>query len=1137
MTAAPALDSVARRTAQSPPFKQVLQRIAGGDRDILVHGMPAPLGAFLLTAIQRQLNRQIVVVAADENHAESWRDDLAAIAGVGVVHYFPAWDVGLYDGRSPDSDVSGLRIEAVARLASGTPTIIVAPAAALLTPVIPRAALEHATLHLAAGDERSLDGLISHLVDAGFERVPTVDGVGQFSSRGGILDIYPVGHEQPIRLEFFGDEIESIRSFDVITQRSVTNIGKADVLPAREVILHPPFFDDYVPNLARAEQETGVDLTSVKDEFELGTTALDGVEMFMTILYGADSGLFGYLPDDVLLYVEESEDLDTELEKALAPSRRDWQKHAERSTHLPLSRLVRDGDWLHAQLETRPRLRPAPLGQVDAAIRFGATAPRIVQGELAVLRQEINRLDEESYDIHILSETQGQSSRLQEIFADWSDDLTYDLGALSQGFIFPEAKVAILNDHEIFSRQKGRYRYRRFKSAKPISSFDAMQRGDFVVHVNHGIGRYTGLRRLTISNRDHDCLEVTYQGRDKLFVPVEQLGLLRRYSSSEGDVPLLSKLGSSAWEKLKERTKEEIFKMAGELIQLYAARKSLPGMKFSADTAMMRELEAAFPFQETPDQLRTVEEVKQDMESPHPMDRLVCGDVGYGKTEVAVRAAFKAVCDHKQVAVLVPTTILAQQHFQTFSERMAPFPVRVDVMSRFRNAKDLKGVAQDVTDGKVDILIGTHRILSQDVKFRDLGLLVVDEEQRFGVKHKERLKHFKALVDVVTLTATPIPRTMHMSLMGARDMSVINTPPADRLPIHTEILAFDEGRIAEAIQREIARGGQVYFVHNRVQSIHRLVDFLQELLPEVRFAVGHGQMPSRQLEQIMFDFLERKYDCLVSTMIIESGIDIPSVNTILVNRADMLGLSQLYQIRGRVGRSKERAYAYLMVPKGKKLTRKSRLRLRAVEEFADLGSGFNIAMRDMEIRGAGNLLGAQQHGFITAVGFDLYTRLLDEAVRELKGETVEKQIDPEIKIAVTAYIPEDYVPDGDLKMEFYQRLAEAQRVVDLLAIKEEMEDRFGRAPWQAKALLHIMEIKVMAKQLGLESVQLEKSRFSLHFPESVQVSPADIQRLVEKSSSQLEFNVGARLSIETFLRASDEQERLQKARDLVEELL
>lgn len=1137
MTVAPALDSVARTTAQSAPFKQVLERLDQGDADVLLHGLPSTLAAFLLTTIQRGRERQIVVVAASESQAESWRDDLTAIAGEEIVHYFPAWDVDLYDGRSPDADVSGLRIEAAARLASDQAAIIVAPAAALLTPLIPPAALEQATLHLRTGDEVAPDKLISHLIDAGFESVPIIDGTGQYSSRGGILDIYPVGVEHPVRLEFFGDEIESIRTFDVTSQRSVGTVQETIVLPAREVVLHRPFFDDYVPRLEQAEKETGVDLTESKDQLEMGTTTLDGIELVMGVLYGADSGLFGYLSDKALLYTEEADDLDSEIERAFAPSRRDWERHAERGTHLPIDRLVRDGDWLNERFGEHTRLRPAPLGEADKSIRFGATEPRVVQGELAVLKQEIQNLDEQSYDVHILSETQGQSSRLQEIFSDWGDDLTFGLGSLSRGFVFPAARLAILNDHEIFSRQKSRFRYRRFKSAKPISSFDAMQRGDFVVHVDHGIGRYTGLRRLTISNRDHDCLEVSYQGSDKVFVPVEQLDRLRRYSSAEGDVPLLSKLGSGAWEKLKERTKEEIFKMAGELIQLYAERKSLPGTRFSADTAMVRELEAAFPFQETQDQLRTVEEVKRDMESPHPMDRLVCGDVGYGKTEVAVRAAFKAVCDHTQVAVLVPTTILAQQHFQTFSERMAPFPVRVEVMSRFRTTKELKAVAQDVKDGKVDVLIGTHRILSQDVKFKNLGLLVVDEEQRFGVKHKERLKDFKRLVDVVTLTATPIPRTMHMSLMGARDMSVINTPPQDRLPIHTEIIAFDEGRIVEAIQREIGRGGQVYFVHNRVQSIHRLVEYLRDLLPEVRFCAAHGQMPSRQLEQIMFDFMERKYDCLVSTMIIESGIDIPSVNTLLVNRADMLGLAQLYQIRGRVGRSKERAYAYLLVPKGKKLTRKSRLRLRAVEEFADLGSGFNIAMRDMEIRGAGNLLGAQQHGFITAVGFDLYTRLLDEAVRELKGESVEQQVDPDIKIAVTAYIPDDYVPDGDLKMEFYQRLADAHKVVDLLAIREEMEDRFGRAPWQAKALMHIMEIKVMARQLGLASVHLEKSRFSLHFPDSVQVSPADIQRLVEKSSSQLEFNVGERLSIETFLRASDEQERLEKARDLVEELL
>ena len=519
------------------------------------------------------------------------------------------------------------------------------------------------------------------------------------------------------------------------------------------------------------------------------------------------------------------------------------------------------------------------------------------------------------------------------------------------------------------------------------------------------------------------------------------------------------------------------------------------------------------------------------------MDRLVCGDVGYGKTEVAIRAAFKAACNNKQVAVLVPTTILAQQHYQTFTERMAQTPVVVEVLSRFRSSKEQKDVVERLNAGKVDILIGTHRILSKDIRFRDLGLLVVDEEHRFGVKHKERLKQFKRQVDVLTLTATPIPRTLHMSLTAARDMSVINTPPRDRLPIHTEIFAFDEDRIVSAIQRELERGGQIYFVHNRIQSIFRLAEYLQELMPEVRFGVGHGQMGARQLEGIMMDFMEGRYDCLISTMIIESGIDIPSVNTILVNRADMLGLAQLYQIRGRVGRSKERAYAYLLVPQGKKLTKKSRLRLHAIEEFADLGSGFNIAMRDMEIRGAGNLLGSQQHGFIAAVGFDLYCRLLDEAIRELKGEAVEASIDPDIQIPATAYIPDDYVPDTDQKMEFYQRLADAQRLVELLAIEEEIEDRFGRLPLEARALLYIMEIKVMARQLGLALVQLERSSLRLVFPENRQLARLEIQNMVEHCSAPLEFNVDERFSIEIRITGRDEHERLDKAKGLLQEIL
>ena len=1135
MTSAKSLDHIARKTAATTGFGDVVSRLQQGDKRVLLYGLPGSLAAFLITHVQRETARPILVVAADEDGAEQWRDDLQAIAGEDLIRYLPAWDADLYDRRSPSQEICGLRIEAVAQLARRDPTIVVTPAAALLTPVIPPHALELATLELKTGEEYGPEQVSTHLVDTGFERVPMVDGVGQFSVRGGILDVYSFGTEHPYRFEFFGDEIESIRHFDVATQRSLVACSEATLLPSREIILKQPFYDDFLSAIDDLEEKTDVDLEDLKDQLELGHS-LEGIEGYMALPYGRDNGIFEYLRDPIV-YCDETDDIQPQLEKALQPSRREYERQAKRGTHLPPERLIRDGEWLWSQLGDLAHLQPAPLGSTDGAVRFGAREPRAAQGELSVLKHDIAALGRERYEIHILSETPGQSRRLEEILADWVDLVSFDLGTLHRGFVYPDAGIALLNDHEIFSRQRQRYRYRRFKAAAPIATFEALQVGDFVVHVDHGVGRYLGIRRLELGGREHDCLTVSYQADDRLFIPVEQLDRLRKYSASEGDVPILSRLGSNAWERLKERTKEEIFQMAGELIQLYAERKSRPGFRYSPDTPMQRELEASFPYQETPDQLRAMEEVREDMESNSPTDRLVCGDVGYGKTEVAVRAAFKAVCDNKQVALLVPTTILAQQHYQTFCERMAHTPVSIEVLSRFRTTRQQKETIGLLKEGKVDILIGTHRILSKDVHFRDLGLLIIDEEQRFGVRHKEKLKQLRHLVDVVALTATPIPRTLHMSMMGSRDMSVINTPPQDRLPIHTEIISFDEGRIIEAISREVSRGGQVYFVHNRIQSIYRLHEYVEELLPHVRFAVAHGQMPSRQLEKIMLDFLDRKFDCLISTMIIESGIDIPTVNTILVNRADMLGLSQLYQIRGRVGRSRERAYAYLLVPKGKRLTRKSRLRLRAIEEFADLGSGFSIAMRDMEIRGAGNLLGAQQHGHIAAVGFDLYCRLLDEAVRELKGEQTEPDVEPDVKIGVTAYIPDQYVPDTDQKMEFYQRLADARRVVDLLSIREEMEDRFGRLPYQARSLMHIMEIKVMARQLGLTSVQLEKSRFRMVFPEELELTPADIQRLVQKSSVELEFNVTDRLTIEAFIHAADEQERLEKARNIVEEIL
>ncbi len=1133
MDPAHSLDALASLAAQTPSFATVISRLRDGDRQVFLNGLPNSLGAFLLTHVQRTLDQTLLVVAADEDRAEQWRDDLQAIAGEEVVRYFPAWDAEIYDKRSPDIEITGLRIETAARLQRGQATIVVAPAAALLSPLIPPHALELGTLHLKVGAEYPPDEIVSHLTDCGFERVPTVDGLGQLSMRGGILDIYPFGTEYPFRIEFFGDEIESIRHFDVSTQRSSGNCDEARLLPTREVVLCSPFYEDYSQRLA-GNKEHAKALEPLRDQFELGG-ALEGIEGHMAMLYGRDNGLFEYLAEP-LTFFEEGDDLYVEVEKTVARPQKEYERHGDRDSLIPPLELMRDGDWLKGRLAACPHLTPAPVGRAAEAVQFNASEVRTYEGELAPLRKEIDRLADDDYTIHMRCETQGQHSRLQEIFADWPE-IRFGLGTLHKGFVFPEAQLALLNDHELFSRQKRRYRYRKFRSATTLTNHSALQRGDYVVHVDHGIGRYAGIKRLRIDGLEHDCLTVTYGGDDRLFVPVEQLDRLRKYSSSEGDAPALSRLGGTAWEKLKERTREEIFKMASELVGLYAERKALPGFRFSADGPMQQQLEAAFPFQETPDQLRTMEEVKEDMQSAHPMDRLVCGDVGYGKTEIAVRAAFKAVCDHKQVAILVPTTILAEQHYQTFSERMSHSPVRIEVLSRFRTAKEQKQVVEDLKNGKVDVLIGTHRILSKDIKFRDLGLLVVDEEQRFGVRHKEKLKQFKRLVDVLTLTATPIPRTLHMSLMGSRDMSIINTPPQDRLPIHTEIIAFDETRIAEAIHREVERGGQVYFVHNRVQPIYRLCEYLQDLLPQVRFAVGHGQMPPRQLEKIMMDFLEKRYDCLISTMIIESGIDIPSVNTILVNRADTLGLGQLYQIRGRVGRSSERAYAYLLVPKGKKLTKKSRMRLRAIEEFADLGSGFNIAMRDMEIRGAGNLVGAQQHGFIAAVGFDLYCRLLDEAMRELKGESISDNPEPEVKIAVSAYISDDYIPNADQKMDFYQRLADAHRIIDLLEIKEEMEDRFGRMPLPTKSLMYIMEIKVMARQLGLETVQLEKNRFRLAFPQDRQISPADIQQIVEKSTAQLNFDLGERLQIEAQVAGRDEIERLERARDLLQEVV
>jgi transcription-repair coupling factor (superfamily II helicase) len=711
------------------------------------------------------------------------------------------------------------------------------------------------------------------------------------------------------------------------------------------------------------------------------------------------------------------------------------------------------------------------------------------------------------------------------------------IGTLHTGFILPDIPLVVMTDSEIFSRYRRRRRRQSFKEGVVIEDFTSLREGDFVVHIDHGIGRYLGLQRIDVDDRERDCLSITYAEEDRLYIPIEQLHRVQKYIGADGEIPTLSRLGGKTWERAKSRTRKAVQEIAEDLIKLYAARQANPGFAFSKDTTWQQEMEESFIYEETPDQLTATADVKADMEKSIPMDRLICGDVGYGKTEVAVRAAFKTVMDGKQVAILVPTTILAQQHITTFTERLADYPVNIKMLSRFVTPKEQKKTLAGLKSGEVDIVIGTHRIISRDIEFKDLGLLVVDEEQRFGVTHKERLKQLENTVDVMTMTATPIPRTLHMSLVKARDMSIINTPPKNRLPVHTEVVRFNDEIIREAILREVDRGGQVYFVHNRVQSIDAVVHFLERMLPQITFVVGHGQMPERDLERVMIDFLNHKYDCLVSTMIIESGLDISNVNTILINRADRFGLAQLYQLRGRVGRSNHRAYAYLMIPASGAIAPDARKRLTVISEYTALGSGFHIAMRDLEIRGAGNLLGPQQHGFMAAVGFDLYCRLLQEAIQELKGEAIDDRPEPTIDLRVGAYIPDEYIIDRKLKIGFYQRLSQVTNEEDIEGIREEMRDRFGRLPDPTQILFNLVSIKQGAQKAGLKSLTVRNDGLMITYPEGQYPTKRQIADITRDASLDIEFPHAATFKIKIKLVGSTEVKRVDMTKNILQSLV
>ncbi|HEV8441598.1 MAG TPA: transcription-repair coupling factor [Methylomirabilota bacterium] len=978
-----------------------------------------------------------------------------ASRGRRVLEFPPAELASWRSGHHREQDAE--RALSCHRLLQGGVAPIVATPSALSAPLLTPAEFRARTGWLAVGASITREELLRLLDRAGYERVETVVEVGQWSLRGGIVDVFSPAFQAPVRAEFSGDDIESLRLFDPTTQRSVENVPELDVLP-----------------LLTKDADT-CDLTA-------------------------------YLPADTLVVLEDPRILEAPPEDA--PSTE------------PLHDLLGAYQRLEMPLLARAAAGPA---RVDMGTRSVGGA----RGQFKLLAEDIRNWRLEGFAVRLVIDDERQHERVRQMLSEhdleawpeatlWSaHGLGVVVGECGTGFQLPALGLVLLSEQEIFGAQRRRLRRPLFQRGAAITAFTDLKPNDLVVHEDHGIARYHGLRTLSNGERDADFLLLEYAEGGRLYLPVERLDLITKYMGAPEGAARLDRLGGGAWQRVKESVRAALRQMAEELLRLYAARSVAERSPFSADTPWQGEFEASFRFEETPDQMRAIEEVKADMGNPRPMDRLVAGDVGYGKTEVALRAAFKAVADGRQAAVLVPTTVLAQQHFNTFSERFAPFPVRVELLSRFRSAKEQKAVVEGLARGAVDVVIGTHRILSKDVSFKNLGLLVVDEEHRFGVTHKERIKRLRTSVDVLTLTATPIPRTLYMSLSGVRDLSVIETPPLDRLPVETIVTGFSRSVIKEAIDRELARGGQVFFVHNRVQSLPSMTAFVQKLCPGARVAMGHGQMAERDLEAVMVKFVDGQIDVLVSTAIVESGLDIPASNTIIINRADRFGLAQLYQLRGRVGRERQQAYAYLLIPPEGLLDETAQRRLRVIEEMTELGAGFRLAMRDLEIRGAGNLLGAAQHGHIAAVGFDLYTKLLSEAVRELRGEPASERVEPVISVDVEALLPETYVTEVNQRLGLYQRLAEVEEPEELAQVRTELADRFGPPPAAVEALLDVVTLRVAARRVGVERIDARQARAVLTFASSTAVTPEQILKVIAQSRGRMalkkEYTLEARI--------------------------
>ena len=1043
------LPSLLDALEQLPTFARVANSLPDPARRLTVGGLPGSADAVLLGALARRFPSRFFVVATDGvAEAERWLADLQTLFDDATLALYPPREG--FGEAEPHMEVAGERVETVERLSRGEIRVLLTTARALMERTRLPGALRDLRVELRKGATHRLGALAAHLEAIGFERVPMVEDVAQFSVRGGIFDVYSFGMPEPVRAEFWGDEIVDLRHFDLATQRSSRVVDYAMILP----------IDGHVREDAAAGERMSV----------------------MTLF-----------PPDTLVFVPRGSHVEPEM-------RRTWE---EAEHHIELARRRGEDVPSRAELLDAPEQAAAALGAFGrlVALDGGDDRPEVVFPLRApeAIDRDIKRLKRVVADgtpSLILCDNDGQCERLDELLNDdgrWSERSPAALvvGVLAGGFIVPPGEsgrgLRVLTDHEIFRRERRIRRARRYATGIALDAL-ALKPGDFVVHLEHGIGLYKGIETIFVGQSSVEVAVVEYEGGDRLNVPLYRIDQLERYRSAtdvseDAPPPRLHKLGGKRWSQQREKTRAAIQEMTVELLDLYARRKMATRPPHVPDTPWQRQLESSFLFEDTPDQRRATTEVKKDMEGSRPMDRLLVGDVGYGKTEIAVRAAFKAVQSGRQVAVLVPTTILADQHHRTFGERLADFPMRVAALSRFQSAKEQTAVIADLAEGKIDVVIGTHRLLSPDVKFSDLGLIVVDEEHRFGVKHKERLKELKLETDVLTLTATPIPRTLHMSLAGLRDMTLMQTPPRDRSPVLTYVEPMDDGLIEEGIARELDRGGQVFFVHNRIETIEAIAEHVRRIVPRARIAVGHGQMKDRDLEDIMHRFVRGDVDVLVSTMIVESGLDVPNANTMFVNRADHFGLAQLYQLRGRVGRSHRRAYCYLLVPDA--VDQDSERRLRVLEHHTELGSGYRIALKDMELRGAGNILGPEQSGFVHAVGFDLYLRMLEDTVRRLvDGNGAPKLVPADVSMDIPHFLPDEYVVSADAKLDIYRRISRVVDPAEIEALRSELRDRFGPLPPPADALLALAQLRVVGGILGAEGILVRGNEARVNFRET-----------------------------------------------------